>query len=44
MECACCRECREMLNKHGQPTGRCIYGGPFSGYHLPDGTTEVLQK
>lgn len=32
MKCAVCRECEERLDKNGNPTGRCIYGGPYVGY------------
>ncbi len=32
MTCAICVRCREVLTKDGKRTGRCIYGGPFSGY------------
>jgi hypothetical protein len=31
--CAVCRSCYEIRDaKTRQWTGRCIYGGPFSGY------------
>jgi hypothetical protein len=33
MSCAACHSCYEVRNADtGQWTGRCIYGGPFTGY------------
>ncbi len=39
MSCAVCRACFEMV----ECPGRCIYGGPYVGYRMSDGTTEVLE-
>jgi hypothetical protein len=44
MSCKICWECREMLDRLGLPSGSRIYGGPYLGYRLPDGSTEVLEK
>lgn len=38
MSCAVCRSCFE----NPKSPGHCIYGGPYGGYLMPDGTTERL--
>ena len=42
MHCGVCRSCEEKLDDSGHPTGKCIYGGPYEGYLMPDGTLEVV--
>lgn len=47
MRCGCCHTCnelrREIVRGVWVGTGRCLYGGPFEGYWLPDGTVERLR-
>ena len=37
MSCAVCHSCFE----NPKAPGHCIYGGPYGGYLMPDGTVEV---
>ena len=39
MSCAVCRSCFE----NPKWPGHCIYGGPYSGYLMPDGRVEVVR-
>jgi ferredoxin len=32
MKCIACHECREVKNKYGDWSGRCIYNGPFTKF------------
>lgn len=36
-KCAVCRKCYFDL-----VTNRCVYGGPYEGYLMPDGSLEKL--
>ena len=44
ISCGVCHRCRELLYDDGSSTGACIYGGPYPGYRMPDGTTETVEK
>ncbi len=43
MSCVSCTTCEEQLDRNtGMPTGRCVYGGPYTGFERAQPIDEAV--